>query len=70
MEVVAAEEAPQEVPQEAPQAEAGGSRKKRKGELAGYKGPKLRPEEKKDGATFGGDKTHRVERPDEVSRAW
>lgn len=44
--------------------------KKRKGELAGYKGPKLRPEEKKDGATFGGDKTHRVERPDEVSRAW
>jgi hypothetical protein len=34
VEVVAAEEAPQEVPQEAPQAEAGGSRKKRKGEQA------------------------------------
>jgi DnaJ family protein C protein 8 len=45
--------------------------KKKKGELLGYKGPKLRPEEKKEPQTFGGPKDERrVERPDEVSRAW
>ena len=45
--------------------------KKKKGELQGYQGPKLRPEEKKEAATFGGPKDERrVERPDEVSRAW
>jgi DnaJ family protein C protein 8 len=45
--------------------------KKKKGELLGYKGPKLRPEEKKEAETFGGPKDERrVERPDEVSRAW
>ncbi len=45
--------------------------KKKKGELAGFKGPKLRPEEKKAAAQYGGPKDEkRVERPDEVSRAW
>ena len=45
--------------------------KKKKRELAGFKGPKLRPEEKKEAQTFGGPKDERrVERPDEVSRAW
>ena len=45
--------------------------KKSKGELAGFKGPKLRPEEKKEAEKYGGPKDERrVERPDEVSRAW
>jgi len=45
--------------------------KKRKGELAGFKGPALKPEEAKGSAKFGGPKDDkRVERPDEVRRAW
>jgi DnaJ family protein C protein 8 len=45
--------------------------KKSKGELAGYKGPKLRPEEKKEAEKYGGPKDEkRVARPDEVSKAW
>jgi len=45
--------------------------KKRKGELAGFQGPKLKPEEKKGDTNFGGPKdAKRVQRPDEVSRAW
>ena len=45
--------------------------KKRKGELAGFKGPALKPEEAKTAAKFGGPKDEkRVERPDEVRRAW
>jgi DnaJ homolog subfamily C member 8 len=44
--------------------------KKRKGELAGFKGPALRPEETKEPAKFGGKGEKRVERPDEVKRAW
>lgn len=44
--------------------------KKRKGELAGFQAPKLKPEEKKGEANFGGKDAKRVQRPDEVSRAW
>lgn len=44
--------------------------KKRKGELAGMQAPAARPEEPKAPPSFGGPKEHRVERPDEVKKAW